>query len=124
MSATPSRPIRGQMALTITLADLMRRCNRELEERRDQSFLYFATWMKGATIPSIISDLEKFKNDRADDYELPKLIRQVLGEIEKDLRFRYVRLTSCYNAVLKFALTEAGQAEFKEALRRFRRTLL
>ena len=38
----------------------------------------------------------------------------MLGNIEKDLRFRMVKLTSCYNAVLKLVLNEIGQPDLIE----------
>jgi hypothetical protein len=72
--------------------------------------------MRGKTIPEIINDIEKYRKKRGETFELAKLIRTVLGNIEKDLRFRFVRLTSCYNSVLRFVLVETSRAELAKGI--------
>jgi hypothetical protein len=74
----------------------------------DQSHKYFAaiaqSWMRGDPIPKIIETSFKLKKAKHPKASLATTIRNVLEEIEDALRFRYVRLTSCYNAVLEHTL--------------------
>lgn len=101
------------------LAAYIRRSQRELQGRRDQSFLFFAnlalSWMRGRSIPELIEGIAEYKRGQGEDVHYPKLIRKTLENIERDLRFRLVRLSSCYNSVFKFCLL--GRNLVEEAAR-------
>ena len=51
--------------------NLFRRCQRELEGRKDKSFYYFAnlafSWMNGKTIPEMILDIERYKTEKNEE---------------------------------------------------------
>jgi hypothetical protein len=68
--------------------------------------------MKGDPLPKIIEDSIRYKSGEGANPNIPSVIRQTLVDIEHRLRFEYVRLTTCYNAVLQFALEESENAEF------------
>jgi len=97
------------------LLNMIRRCQRELEGRSDQSFTFFANlatkWMRGQSIPELIDGIADYKKDRGEEIDYAKLIRKTLENIEKDLRFRLVRLTACYNSILKYLLNELHMDE-------------
>ncbi len=61
-------------------------------------------WMRGWPIPKIID--RQIKRHPAADVR--KVIRDTLEVIENEIRFQTVRLFACYNAILQFALSEAG----------------
>lgn len=83
--------------------------------RSDQGHKYYATigqlWMRGTPLPVIIQRSHEFKIRRHPGASLATTIRNVLGEIEDALRFKYVRLTSCYNAVLQYAFQKLGYSQ-------------
>lgn len=76
----------------------------------DKSHTYYASlckrWMTGDPLPKIID--ASFKNRRVKGMKpsISTVIRETLNEIERDLRFKYVRLFSCYNAVLEQVLID------------------
>lgn len=61
-------------------------------------------WMRGWPLPRIISDQIR-RHPRNDPR---KVIRDTLELIETEVRFQMVRLFSCYNALLEFALSKTG----------------
>ena len=80
----------------------------------DKSHYYFALialqWMKGTPLPQIIDSAFSHKKKNGNP-NLASVIRDTLTDIETKLRFRYVKLLSCYDAVLKHALSEGGYPE-------------
>lgn len=71
---------------------------------KDRSHIYFAQsclrWMKGEPLPSIIDNKIEYQRSIGREQAIATVIRNTLSEVEQDLRFKYVRLFSCYNAVL------------------------
>lgn len=84
----------------------IKRCHDEILKypRKDNSHRYFAQsclrWMKGEPLPSIIDNKIDFLRSRGKNPSISTVIRDTLSEVEQDIRFKYVRLFSCYNAVL------------------------
>jgi len=80
--------------------------------KSDNQHKYFAaiaqSWMRGDPIPKIIETSFRIRKRKHPNARLATTIRAVLEEIEDALRFRYVRLSSCYNAVLEYALKNLG----------------
>lgn len=73
-------------------------------------------WMKGTPIPMIIDDQHARELKRNPNHAIAKSINETLEYIEKDIRFTYVKLTSCYNNLLKHALIQKGFLEEAEHL--------
>lgn len=57
-------------------------------------------WMKGVSLPQIIQN----QMDRHPDKDKRSLIRETLSTIEKEIRFKLVRLFGCFLSLLKHAL--------------------
>lgn len=70
-------------------------------------------WMRGRPVPEIVDENHK-RNGGGDDYA--KSIRDTLRDIEQEIRFKYLRLTSCYLNVLAHVLREAGHATIANRL--------
>jgi len=96
------------------LLTIFKRCHNEIfqwptNDQRHKRFSVFAIkWMNGEPLPKIIDSLYAFEKSRNESFTIRQAIRLTLDAIEKDLRFTYVRLTSCYNTLLARALTEKG----------------
>lgn len=85
----------------------IKRCHDEILKypKGDRSSVYYAqialTWMKGAPLPQIIDSSYNYKLKNKQNPNISTVIRSTLTEVENDLRFKYVRLFTCYNAVLE-----------------------
>jgi superfamily II DNA/RNA helicase len=64
-------------------------------------------WMTGVPLPVIIDEQLK----KAQGKSVRTVIRETLDAIEDHVRFRVVRLMSCYVAILEFALQEADLSD-------------
>jgi DEAD/DEAH box helicase len=78
--------------------------------KNEKSHLYFALialrWMRGEPLPKIIDAGFDYKLKKGQNPNIASVIRETLNEVERDLRFKYVRLFSCYNAVLELVLRD------------------
>ncbi|USL44379.1 DEAD/DEAH box helicase [Priestia megaterium] len=86
---------------------------------KDRSHFYFAPlairWMRGESFSGLIQDAYDFKNKNMKGTpNISTVIREVMSNIEKQLRFRYVKYFSCYLDILKFALDQTGNSSWKE----------
>lgn len=83
--------------------------------KSDKSHSYYAQmckrWMMGEPLPMMIDASFNFKLSQGANPNIANVIRTTLSEIENDLRFKYVRLFSCYNAVLEQVLRDNGMAD-------------
>jgi hypothetical protein len=95
----------------------IKRCHDEVMKypRAERSHSYYALvalrWMKGDPLPQIIDASFEYKRKRGNNPSIATVIRDSLNEIERDLRFKYVRLFSCYNAVLELVLRDLNMSE-------------
>lgn len=95
----------------------IRRCHGEILKypASDRSERYYALiarrWMEGQSLPRIIDESYSYRVGQGQKPNYPSVIRNTLNEIERDLRFKYVRLFSCYNAVLELLLRNTGMEE-------------
>lgn len=100
-----------------SLNAMFKRCQDEILRypAKDKTYLFVTylalRWMKGDPLPKIIEDSIDYKRRSGASPNIPTVIRQTLADIEYRLRFEYVRLTTCYNALLKFALEESENRE-------------
>lgn len=67
--------------------------------------------MKGDPLPRIVDASYNYKVQQGQSPNYPTVIRSTLTEIENDLRFKHVRMFSCYNAVLELLLRNKGMNE-------------
>ena len=90
----------------------IKRCHGAILKYRkeDNSHKYYALiarrWMLGEPLPQIIEASYKHKKKYGRNPNIATVIRETLNEIEQYLRFKYVRLFSCYNAVLEQVLRD------------------
>jgi len=68
-------------------------------------------WMRGAPLPEIIDE-----NHKRNGGNLSSNIRGTLNDIEQEIRFSYLRLTSCYIAVLSYVLKSTDHLEYLGSL--------
>ncbi len=100
----------------------IRRCHSEILKypSTDRSERYYARiavgWMRGDPLPRIIDASYNYKIKKGETPSYPTVIRNTLKEIESDLRFKYVRLFSCYNAVLELLLKNKGMGELTASI--------
>lgn len=89
-------------------------------QKSDESHKYYALiarrWMLGEPLPQIIDASFKYKNDHGLNPNISSVIRLTLTEIEQDLRFKYVRLFSCYNAILEQVLRDNNLSELVKSI--------
>lgn len=94
------------------LRPVFARVHKYLELKSNRSHIYWAglalRWMRGEALPLIIDNAIKYYKKQGQNRADRTVIREVLTDIERDLRFRYVNLLSCYCAVLKQALIDTG----------------
>ena len=64
--------------------------------------------MRGRPIRVIIENRAKYRRDRNLDVNYPKLIREVLGQVEKVARFEAPKYLSCYSDILKSEAIRQG----------------
>ncbi len=112
----PEHP-RGPKAYKL-FTDIFKICHSELlgYPAADKRHTRFATialkWMKGDPLPVIIEAGRKY----APKKKMDSHIRNVLQDIEHHIRFSYVRLMTCYAAVLSEILNEIGRTDLVAAI--------
>lgn len=111
-SYIPEHP-RGGSDPYKSYSDIFKICHSELlgypaKDKRHTRFAVIALqWMCGEPLPTIIDAGRKY----APDKKMGSHIRGVLHDIEHDIRFTYVRLMTCYMAVLTEILNETGRSD-------------
>jgi hypothetical protein len=68
-------------------------------------------WMRGEPLPEIIDE-----NHRRKGGKISSNIRGTLNDIEQEIRFKYLRLTSCYIAILSYVLKSTGHSAYLGSL--------
>lgn len=98
------------------LRPVFARVHRYLELQPGNHHRYWAPlalrWMRGDPLPRIIDSAIQYHSAQGRKRSNRTVIREVLTEVESDLRFRYVNLLGCYTAVLKQALLDTGHPSF------------
>ncbi|WP_414464478.1 DEAD/DEAH box helicase [Hyphomicrobium sp. DY-1] len=112
ISYIPEHPRVGSAAYK-SYSDIFKICHSELlgypaKDKRHTRFAAIALqWMRGEPLPTIIDAGRKY----APEKKMESHIRGVLHDIEHGIRFTYVRLMTCYIAVLAEVLSEIGRAD-------------
>lgn len=68
-------------------------------------------WMRGDPIPEIIDENHKRMGGK-----LASSIRTTLSDIEEEIRFKYMRLTSCYLNITAYVLKKTENSEYLNSL--------
>ncbi|MDH6666880.1 UNVERIFIED_ORG: hypothetical protein M2442_002879 [Methylorubrum zatmanii] len=69
-------------------------------------------WMRGDPLPVLIDSAIRWHQSRKSTKPKASIIRDTMEDVEKDLRFRYVKYFTCYNSLLKAALAEINLEEY------------
>ena len=90
------------------------------EKRNDGSYTYFAqlamSWMRGGTYREIIGSAIEYRRGIGRRESDQAIIRNVLREINNDLKFKYVKYTRGYINMLIASLAGAGQSVPEDAV--------
>lgn len=65
-------------------------------------------WMSGRPLRIIIENKAKYRRDRGQDVNYPRLIREVLAQVERIARFEAPKFLSCYSDVVKSEALRRG----------------
>ena len=87
---------------------------------KDKRHTFFAPlalrWMRGEPLPVLIDSAIRHARKQGKATPAATLIRRTMEDVEEDLRFRYVKFFTCYNALLVYALGETGFVEFVDTV--------
>jgi hypothetical protein len=86
------------------------------DRRHIRAAVFAVPWMKGEPLPKIIDEHLAYERKRNPKYKTSTGIINTLETIEQDVRFTYVRLTGCYNSLLRGALKKKGYDELAEQI--------
>lgn len=110
----PLHPSAGWKEALDKLRPVFARVHKYLELKSGNHHRYWAPlalrWMRGEPLPLIIEEAIKYHKSQGKNRSSRTVIREVLTDVESSLRFKYVNMLGCYNAVLKAALTDTGHA--------------
>ncbi|BDG08580.1 DEAD/DEAH box helicase [Anaeromyxobacter paludicola] len=119
----PVHPLRQWDEAHQGLIAIIKRIHNYFEKKRrdDKSHTYFAPfalrWMRGTPLPEMIDGAIKFREKKAKrGFNVPTVIRDVLEDIENELRFRLVKYTACYTDLLAAAFQRTGHASLVERI--------
>ncbi len=106
----------------VSYIKLISRIHRELLGKKARRVPYFSMlvikWMKGHSLARIISSQVKYYKDQEakgkDVPKLPAIIRDTMRDIDKYVRFEFLKYINCYIDVLKFFLLEEGENQLIE----------
>ncbi|BAU38709.1 DEAD/DEAH box helicase-like [Acetobacter pasteurianus NBRC 101655] len=83
---------------------------------RDGSHNFFAPlalrWMRGDPLPILIDSAIRYHRDKKSGKSVARIIRETMENVEQELRFRYVKYFTCYNAILRVALVRVDKADY------------
>lgn len=98
------------------LRPIFARVHKYLELKSGNHHRYWAPlalrWMRGEPLPMIIDEAIKYHKNQGKNRSSRTVIREVLTDVERSLRFKYVNLLGCYGAVLKQALIASGYTTY------------
>ncbi len=66
------------------------------------------SWMRGYPLPRLIDERISYLK-LGDDFNLPKVIRETMQDVEQEARFRAPKYLACYRDVLAFHLRRLGR---------------
>jgi hypothetical protein len=119
----PPHPAGEWKTVQSRLINVYRRLQVEFDaDSKSQAYKRWATlslsWMRGEGLPDLIQyeidrDAERVARGRAAGgrerlSNTATIIRKILQDVERELRFKFVKQMGCYNAVLRQVLVETG----------------
>ncbi len=105
-----------------SLVAIFKRCHTHIfqwptgDKRHLRAAVFAHPWMRGDPLPQIIDAHFDYELKRNEGYTIAKAILTTLKTIEEEVRFTYVRLTGCYNTLLKRALIAKSYTELAERI--------
>lgn len=86
-------------------------------DRRHNFFAPLALrWMRGDPLPVLINGAITYNKNNNTGKSVASIIRDTMEDVEQDLRFRYVKYFTCYNALLSVALERTGKKEYAASI--------
>jgi hypothetical protein len=86
----------------------------------DKRHTFFAPlalrWMRGDPLPVLIDESIRYNQTKKIAKSTSTIIREVMEDVEENLRFLYVKYFSSYNALLELALERSGKSEYIDAI--------
>lgn len=113
----PIHPLRDWEDALPSLRRVFKRIHTHFEKvpGKNKMEFYFAPlalrWMRGEPLRLLIDGAYEYRQTHQRTVKIATVIRDVFRDVEKELRFRYVKYTACYNDLLGEALrrTEAPE---------------
>lgn len=118
----PIHPLRPWGEAHESLLRMFKRIHSHFEKlpKRNLSHTYFAPlalrWMRGEPLARLIDEAYAFKLKRHPRAKIGTTIREVMANVEQDLRFRYVKYSAAYIDLLSEALRRSNQPELVERI--------
>lgn len=125
----PPHPAGDWVKTQSRLINVYRRLQVELDgQPKGEMYKRWATlslqWMRGRGLPELIQfaidrDVSRVAAGQADGKNVRRrdrstIIRELLKDVERDLRFKFVKQMGCYNSVLRQVLLETGNSRAAE----------
>ena len=83
---------------------------------KDKRHNFFAPlalrWMRGDPLPVLIDGAIRYHRDNNTGKSVAFIIRDTMENVEKNLRFRYVKYFTCYNSILRIALHRVDKGNY------------
>lgn len=107
----PLHPLTDFNEGRVRLMKIFYRIDRHIRARKSHSAKYYSglamRWMRGDSLKNLIDAAVAFKvekkNKDPEKINYGTIIRNLMTEVETELRFQYVRYTTCYLEVLRYA---------------------
>ncbi len=101
----------------VRLSEVFKICHRQLlalqaPKLHSRMAAIAVRWMRGDPVPEIVDENHR----RSGGTDIAGSIRETLKDIEQEIRFKYLRLTSCYLSILAHVLRNAGYEEVASRL--------
>lgn len=109
----PLHPLTDFNEGRVRLMKIFYRIDKHIRARKSNAAKYYSglamRWMRGDSLKNLIDAAVTFKVDKKnkdpDSINYGTIIRTLMAEVETELRFQYVRYTTCYLEVLRHALS-------------------
>lgn len=116
----PLHPLRPPKDVRMNLLRIFKRIHNAFEKRPkdDKSHTFYCglavDWMRGQSFREIIGRRYEYKKGKLKRGKpsVATVIREVFEDIEKELRFRYVKYMRCYIDILRVALELTGNSSY------------
>lgn len=109
----PLHPLTDFNEGRVRLVQIFYRIDKHIRARKSHAARYYSglalRWMRGDSLKKLIDAAVAYKVDKKnkdpDSINYGTIIRTLMAEVETELRFQYVRYTTCYLEVLRYAFS-------------------